>query len=53
MRRMALCFVPGDARARIGFWLGWAGVVWWGMKRKEIEKEGSRGGIKKEGRIVK
>ena len=21
MRRMALCFVPGDARARIGFWL--------------------------------
>ena len=21
MRRMALCFVPGDARAQISFWL--------------------------------
>ena len=25
MRRMALCFVPGDGHAQIGFWLGW---VW-------------------------
>ena len=23
IRRMAVCFVPGDARAQIGFWLGW------------------------------
>ena len=30
MRRMALRFVSGDARARIGVWLGWVwlGVVW-------------------------
>ena len=27
MRCMALCFAQGDARAQLGFWLGW---VWFG-----------------------
>ena len=44
MRRMALCFVPGDARANM-FLVGF-GVVWWGVKRAMTN---SRRGSRKSG----